>query len=48
MTQEAKHLEVPNSEDISDGKKNITPKQWLETYRQNRKRKYRMDITELI
>ena len=47
MTKESK-IEVPNFEEISDGKKIFTPKQWLEGFRQNAKRKHKMDITELI
>ena len=48
MTQEATQLEVPNFEALTDGKKIFTPKQWLERFRQYTKRKYKMDIAELI
>ena len=48
MTQEATQLEVPNFEATTDGKKNFTPKKWLERFRQYTKRKYKMDIAELI
>ena len=48
MTQEATQLEVPNFEATTDGKKIFTPKQWLEQFRQYTKRKYEMDIAELI
>ena len=48
MTQEATQLEVPNFEATTDGKKIFTPKQWLERFRQNTKRKYKMDFAELI
>ena len=48
MTQEATQLEVPNFEATTDGKKIFTPKQWLERFRQYTKRKYKMDIAELI
>ena len=48
MTQEATLLEVPNFEATTDGKKIFTPKQCLERLRQYTKRKYKMDIAELI
>ena len=48
MTQEATQIEVPNFEATTDGKKIFTPKQWLERFRQYTKRKYKMDIEELI
>ena len=48
MKQEATQLEVPNFEATTDGKKIFTPKQWLERFRQYTKRKYKMDIAELI
>ena len=48
MTQEATQLELPNFEATTDGKKIFTPKQWLELFRQYTKRKYKMDIAELI
>ena len=48
MTQEATQIEVPNFEATTDGKKIFTPKQWLERFRQYTKRKYKMDIAELI
>ena len=48
MTQEATQLEVPNFEATTDGKKISTPKQWLERFRQYTKRKYKLDIAELI
>ena len=48
MTTETKQIEVPNFEAISDRKRIFTPKQWLERFRQNIKRKYKIDITELI
>ena len=48
MTTETKQIEVPNFEATSDGKRIFTPKQWLERFRQYTKRKYKMDITELI
>ena len=48
MTQEATQLEVPNFEATTDGKKILTTKQWLERFRQFTKRKYKMDIAELI
>ena len=48
MTQEATKIEVPNFEATTDGKKIFTPKQWLERFRQYKKRKYKMDIAELI
>ena len=48
MTQEATQLEVPNFEATTGGKKIFTPKQWLERFRQYTKRKYKMDIAELI
>ena len=43
-----KQIEVRNFEATSDGKRIFTPKQWLERFRQNTKRKYKIDITELI
>ena len=48
MTQEATQIEVPNFEATTDGKKIFTPKQWLARFRQYTKRKYKMDIAELI
>ena len=48
MTTETKQSEVPNFEATSDGKRIFTPNQWVERFRQNTKRKYRIDITELI
>ena len=39
---------MPNFEATTDGKKIITPKQWLGRIRQYTKRKYNMDIAELI
>ena len=48
MTTETKQTEVPNFEATSDGKRIFTPKQWLERFRQYMKRKYKIDITELI
>ena len=48
MAQEATQIEVPNFEATTDGKKIFTPKQWLERFRQYTKRKYKMDIAELI
>ena len=48
MTQEKNRVEVPNLEATSDGKKIFTPKQWLERFRQYTKRKYKIDIAELI
>ena len=48
MATETKQIEVPNFEATSDGKRIFTPKQWLERFRQYTKRKYKMDITELI
>ena len=48
MTREAKHILVPNLKATSDGKKISTPKRWLERFRQNLKRKYKIDNTELI
>ena len=48
MTQEATQLEVPNFEATIDGKKTFTSKQWLERFRQYTKRKYKIDISELI
>ena len=48
MTQEATQIELPNFEATTDGKKTFTPKQWLERFRQYTKRKYKMDIAELI
>ena len=48
MTQEATQIEVQNFEATTDGKKIFTPKQWLERFRQYTKRKYKMDIAELI
>ena len=47
MTEESK-IEVLNFEATSDGKRILTPKQWLERFRQYIKRKHKMDITELI
>ena len=47
-TQEATQLEVPNFKATTDGKKIFTPKQWLQQFRQYTKRKYEMDIAELI
>ena len=46
MAEENK-IEVPNFEATSDGRI-FTLKQWLERFRQNTKRKNKMDITELI
>ena len=48
MTQEASQTEVPNFEAISDGKRKSTPKQWLKRFRQYTKRKYKIDIADLI
>ena len=48
MTQEATQIEVPNFEATTHGKKIFTPKQWLERFRQYIKRKYKMDIAEII
>ena len=48
MATETKQIEVPNLEATSDGKRIFTPKQWLERFRQYTKRKYKMDISELI
>ena len=48
MAQETNQIEVPNLEATSDGKSIITPKQWLERFRQYTKRKYKIDIAELI
>ena len=48
MTQEATQLEVPNLEATTDGKKIFTPKRCLERFPKNTKRKYKMDIAELI
>ena len=48
MTQEAAQIEVPNFEATTDGKKILTPKQWLERFRHYTKRKDKMDIAELI
>ena len=48
MATETKQIEVPNFEATSDGKRIFTPKQWFERFRQYTKRKYKMDITELI
>ena len=47
MTEDSK-IQVPNFEATSAGKRMITPKQWLEKFRQYTKRKHKMDITELI
>ena len=47
MMKESK-IKVPNFEATSDGKKILTPKQWLERFRQYAKRKHKVDITELI
>ena len=48
MTQEAAQIEEQNFEATTDWKKIFTPKQWLERFRQYTKRKYKMDIAELI
>ena len=48
MTQETSQIEVPILEDTTNGKRIFTPKQWLERFRQNTKRKYKIDFTELI
>ena len=48
MTTETKQIEVPNFETTSDGKRFFTPERWLERFRQYMKRKYKIDITELI
>ena len=48
MTQQATQLEVPNFEATTDGKKIFTPKQRLERFREYTKRKYKMDIAELV
>ena len=48
MTQEASQIEVSNLEDISDGKRIFTTKQWLERFRQYTKSKYKIDIAEVI
>ena len=48
MTIEIKQIELPNFEATSDGKRILTPKQWLEKFRQYIKRKYKIDNTELI
>ena len=47
-TTEAKQIEVPNFEATSDGKRISTSKEWLERLRQYTKRKYKIDITEMI
>ena len=48
MTQETSQIQLPNLGAISDGKRIFTPKQWLERLRQYTKRKYKIDIAELI
>ena len=48
MAQETNQVEVTNLEARSDGKRIFTPKQWLERFRQYTKRKYKIDIGELI
>ena len=48
MTQETSQIEIPNLEATSDGKRIFTPKQWLQRFRQNTKRKFKIDIAELI
>ena len=48
MTQETNQIEIPNRESTSDGKRMFTQKQWLEGFRQYTKRKYKIDIAELI
>ena len=47
MAEENK-IEVLNFEATSDKKRIVTPKQWLERFRQYTKRKHKKDITELI
>ena len=48
MTQEATQLEVPKFQATTDRKEIFTSKQWLERFRQYTKRKYKMDIANLI
>ena len=48
MTQETNQDEVPNVEATSNGNRLSTPKGWLESFRQYTKRKYKIDIAELI
>ena len=49
MTQKATHIEVPNFEATTDGKKIFTPKQSVERqFRQYTKRKHKIDIAELF
>ena len=45
MTTEAKQIKVHNLEVTSDGNHIFTPKQWLERFRQNVKRKYKSELT---
>ena len=47
MTEETK-FEVLNFEAITEGKKTYTSKQWHERFRQNTKRKHKIDTAELI
>ena len=47
ITQESKQIEVPNLDAISDGKRILTHKQWLERFRQYTKKTNKIDITEL-
>ena len=47
MSEENK-IVVPNFEALSDGKRIVTPKLWLERFRQYTKRKHKLDIAELI
>ena len=48
MTQEAIQIEVPNLEATLEGKRIITPKQWLEKLRQYTKRTSKLGITESL
>ena len=48
MTTETKQIEVPNFKATSDGTPIFTPKQWLENFRQYTRRKYKVDIIEVI
>ena len=47
-TQETTPIEVPNVEAITDGKMIYTLKQWPKIFQQYAKRKYKMDIADIV